>query len=47
MFEKMFGASMAAHGFDFFGFKGVEGCRWLMYDEMLGCFTFMLGSPGY
>ena len=24
----------------------VDGCRWLMYDEMLGAFILLLGSPG-
>ena len=23
--------------------RGVGGCRWLMHDEMLGCFILLLG----
>ena len=30
MLEEVFGASMAPYGFDFFRFKEVGGCRWLM-----------------
>ena len=30
----------------FFRFKGVGVCRWLMHDEILGCFILLFGSPG-
>ena len=35
MFEEMLGALMAM----IFRFKGVGGCRWLMFEEVLGAFT--------
>ena len=47
MFEEMFGAFMAQYGFDFFVLRRWGGCRWLMYDEMLGSLIVLLGSPGW